>query len=172
MTETLKSELPTWNRMLEQLDHEAPRHVLAFDPGETTGFARFEDGLLTWSEELDTPTVMSSATMLNRLIGNKPSTRALGDVEVVVENYQVFKWRAKQHVGDTLHTPRMIGCIETICALKNISLTKQTPQNAKGFVTDAKMKAWHMYVPGQPHARDAIRHGIFYVLFHKQSNPN
>ncbi len=167
---------PTWSDVLEHLKHSPPKHVLAFDPGETTGFARFEDGYLTWSEQLNTPTVMSSATMLNRLITAGPYGQDGRYIlpEVVVENYQVFKWRAKQHVGDTLHTPRMIGCIETICALKNISLTKQTPQNAKTFVTDDKMKAWNMYVPGQPHARDAIRHGIFYVLFHKQlnSNPN
>jgi hypothetical protein len=97
---------------------------------------------------------------------------ALGSPQVVVENYQVYKWRMKEHVGDTLHTPRLIGCIETLCALNSIRPTKQLAQNAKRFVTDEKLKAWDMYVKGRPHARDAIRHGIFYILFHKSTPTN
>lgn len=160
---------PTWPVMLVNAKQKSPpKHLLCFDPGETTGFARFEDGNLTWYEQLATPTVMESAGLLNDIISN---AHLLGPPQVVVENYQVFKWRMKQHVGDTLHTPRLIGCIETLCALNNIHPTKQTPQNAKKFVTDEKLKAWDMYVKGKPHARDAIRHGIFYILFHKGPKP-
>lgn len=162
------SNLPTWEVMLQQLKHKPCTHLLAFDPGETTGFARFQNGNLVWSEQLETLTVTGSARMLDDMLVDNP----FGSPQVVVENYQVFKWRAKQHVGDTLHTPRLIGCIETLCALRGISLTKQTPQNVKTFVTDGKLKAWNMYVKGLPHARDAIRHGIFYTLFHKPINPN
>ncbi len=154
------TDIPTWvNMLLATTDRKPPKMLLSFDPGETTGFARFQDGHLTWHEELKTPTVHDAAPILASLI--TPLCK------VVVENYQVYKWRQKQHVGDTLHTPRIIGCIETLCALQGHKPAKQTAQNAKGFVTDEKLKAWGMYVKGQPHARDAIRHAAFYILFHK-----
>jgi hypothetical protein len=153
-------DILAWPDLLLAADRKPPKMLLAFDPGETTGFARFEKGRLTWYEELKTLTVHDAVPVLSPLIK--------GQCNVVVENYQVYKWRAKQHVGDTLHTPRLIGCIETLCALRGIRPTKQTAQNAKGFVTDEKLKAWGMYVKGKPHTRDAIRHGIFYLLFHKQ----
>ncbi len=152
-------DIPAWPDLLLEAGRKPPKMLLSFDPGETTGFARFESGVLTWYEELKTHTVHDAAPILDPLI--TPNCR------VVVENYQVYKWRAKQHVGDTLHTPRLIGCIETLCALRGIRPTKQTAQNAKGFVTDQKLKAWNMYVKGKPHVRDAVRHGIFYLLFHK-----
>ncbi len=155
--------IPAWEELLKQAEREPPEMLLAFDPGETTGFARFEHGDLTWSEQLATHTIHAATPSLDILITSK--------CEVVVENYQVYKWRAKEHVGDTLHTPRLIGCIETLCAQQGFRPTKQLAQNAKRFVTDEKLKAWGMYVKGKPHARDAIRHGIFYLLFHKEVNP-
>jgi hypothetical protein len=151
--------------MLVNAKKKIPKHLLCFDPGETTGFERFVDGHLVWSEELKTHTIAPGTHIINPLIG---TAYKLGSpVEVVVENYQVYKWKMKQHVGDTLHTARLIGCIETLCALYDIPLTKQLAQNAKKFATDEKLKAWDMYPKGQRHARDAIRHGILYILFNK-----
>ncbi len=152
-----------WDDLLLALDRQPPKMLLSFDPGETTGFARFERGRLTWSEQLATHTVHDGTPILDTLIGP--------ECKVVVENYQVYKWRAKEHVGDTLHTPRLIGCIETLCSLQGIRPTKQMAQNAKQFVTDEKLKHWGFYVKGKPHERDAIRHGIFYLLFHKELKP-
>ncbi len=151
---------PTWEVMLANaIRRPPPKRLASFDPGETTGYALFGDGVLMHCEEIPTLTVHDASPVLAGLITYQR--------EVVVENYQVYKWRMKQHVGDTLHTPRLIGCIETLCALSGIRPVKQLAQNAKKFVTDEKLKAWDMYVKGKPHARDAIRHGIFYLLFHK-----
>ncbi len=151
---------PTWVVMLANAKRQPPPKLLiVFDPGETTGYAFFQDGILTQYKEIPTPTIHDATPVLARLV--TPYR------EVVVENYQVYKWRMKQHVGDTLHTPRLIGCIETLCALNDILPTKQLAQNAMKFATDEKLKAWGMYVKGKPHARDAIRHGILYLLFHK-----
>ncbi len=156
-------DIPAWSDLLLALDKKPPKMLLSFDPGETTGFARFEYGKLTWYEQLKTHTVHDACDPLNQLIAP--------NCKVVVENYQVYKWKSEQHIGDTLHTPRLIGCIETLCALQGYRPTKQMAQNAKRFVTDDKLKHWNMYKKGQPHARDAIRHGIFYILFHKGVKP-
>jgi hypothetical protein len=38
---------------------------------------------------------------------------------------------------------------------------------AKGFVTDEKLKAWGFYQKGVRHARDSIRHACYFLLFDK-----
>lgn len=159
-----KGAYPSWDVMLANAARRPlppPERLVALDPGETTGYAEFVSGLLVYHEELKTFDIPTAVGPLEVILIGAPA--------VVVENYQVYKWRMKQHVGDTLHTPRLIGCIETLCALSGIRPTKQLAQNAKKFVTDEKLKAWDMYVKGKPHARDAIRHGIFYLLFHKSA---
>ena len=35
---------------------------------------------------------------------------------------------------------------------------------AKGFVTDAKLKEWGLWQDGLRHSRDAIRHGIYFLV--------
>lgn len=39
-----------------------------------------------------------------------------------------------------------------------IYITAQTPAQAKGFATDARLKGWDLWIPGQRHARDSLRH--------------
>ena len=40
-------------------------------------------------------------------------------------------------------------------------------QQAKGFVTDAKLKEWGMWDIGHKHARDACRHCVYYLVSQK-----
>jgi hypothetical protein len=85
--------------------------------------------------------------------------------EVVMEDYKVYPHYAKQHIGSSLLTPRLIGMIETICSQRDIPYHKQMAGEPKQFVTDSKLRAWGFYAIGLKHARDALRHGCFYILF-------
>lgn len=42
----------------------------------------------------------------------------------------------------------------------------QTPAQAKGFATNEKLKRAAWWVPGQDHARDALRHLLTYLCVH------
>jgi len=150
------TDLPTWEEMVASVP-TTEEDLLALDPGETTGYAIFSSGTLKDHGQVDTLTVTQSVDLLYIFIS--------GRTHVVVENYQVYSWKLKEHKFSTLHTPRLIGCIETLCKLEGIGLSKQTAQNAKKFVTDEKLKEWGMWIKGRPHARDAIRHGIYYTIF-------
>jgi hypothetical protein len=85
--------------------------------------------------------------------------------EVVMEDYRVYAHRVQQHMGSALLTPRLIGAIENMCITIGIPYHKQMAGEAKQFVTDVKLKSWGMYPAGLKHARDAIRHGCYYIIF-------
>jgi hypothetical protein len=137
--------------------------LVSLDPGETTGYAVWhvtnhgaellEQGQLkTWP--------MSSALMaLDELfVRVKP-------IHVVHETYAVYEWKTDSHAWSQVPTLRIIGMIETLCLQKYITYSDQTAQVAKNFCTDAKLEAWNFYAKGMRHARDAVRHGAYYILF-------
>lgn len=133
--------------------------VVGLDPGETTGACAFKGKEMLDARQLPTGLVGKGATeILNYLLAWEPSI-------VVMEDYKVYAWKTKDHAWASLHTPRLIGAIEFICYRHDCPIQKQMAQQAKGFCTDDKLKAWGLYLPGQRHSRDAIRHAVYYLLF-------
>jgi hypothetical protein len=87
---------------------------------------------------------------------------------VIYENYRVYEHKLSRHANSEVYTLRLVGVIEYLCEVQhNIPFYNQMAHQAKGFVTDEKLKAWNMYQTGQKHARDSIRHGIYFLLFDK-----
>jgi hypothetical protein len=41
----------------------------------------------------------------------------------------------------------------------------RSAKGVKKFVTDEKLRAWGLFVEGQGHAMDAVRHGCHGLLF-------
>lgn len=133
--------------------------VIGIDPGETTGVCVFLGATLIQWDQLKTKEVPTgAATLCNFITCQKPDV-------VVMEMYRVYSWKAEDHSWHNLHTPRLIGAVEYICHILDIPLIQQTAQQAKGFCTDEKLAAWNLYQPGQKHARDSIRHAVYYLLF-------
>ena len=134
--------------------------LLTFDPGETTGFAWFKGSKLTDFGELRTRNATEWTPEIGMQLFVDPDV-------VVVESYRVYKWRTQQHAWSDLLTARLIGGIQTLVAEQfgDVPCIMQSAQNAKQFVTDDKLKEWDLYVKGKKHARDAIRHGAYYLLF-------
>ncbi len=137
--------------------------VLALDPGKTTGYCVFIGYTLHQSGQIDTSTITEgSKAILGLITGHKPNL-------VVVEDYRVYSWKAKQHSFSDLHTSRLIGSVETLCALNNLpEPVKQMAGTVKQFCSNERLEEWGFYVKGQPHARDAIRHACYYILFNKE----
>ncbi len=133
--------------------------ILSFDPGHTTGWASYFDGILTDSGQIDTTSISACLDSAQPLFHTyKPNV-------VVMEDYRVYKWRAKEHIGSPMLTTRIIGCLETLAIQDFVNFViKQPAHIAKNFCTDRKLKEWGYYDQGK-HARDAIRHGCYYILF-------
>jgi hypothetical protein len=134
--------------------------TLCFDPGHTTGWAAFSQFDLISSGEIDTDDMSKATHEVELLISEYQP-----DV-IVIEDYRVYKWRAKHHAGSDMLTTRVIGCIETLAIMCQIPhIVKQPAHIAKGFCKDIKLREWDMYQKGHKHARDAIRHGCYFLLF-------
>ena len=145
------------------LEQEGTPHyegsLLSLDPGGTTGWAYFKNLEMITCGQLDTNEVGQSFEEIQKLC------QQYSIFELVYEDYRVYKWKAKQHAGSQLHTTRVIGAIESVCHVNNIGWINQPANVAKGFCTDKRLKDWGLWIEGQKHARDAIRHACYYILF-------
>lgn len=133
--------------------------LLALDPGETTGWAFFQGEDLIESGQVKGMTVPECYVQLSKIIDK------MYPHFIVIEDYKVYGWKTKDHAWSELFTPRLIGALE--CYISGVGcfmFRKQMAQQAKGFCTDDKLKAWGLWPEGR-HARDAVRHAVYYLLF-------
>lgn len=127
-------------------------YVLAVDPGGTTGWAfrRPQDGVISGQDDFN-----SFVYDADRLVRNQ--------VDVVVcERYVI--------TAETLRKSRQTTALEVIgflrgaCYINGAEFVLQSPGDAKRFATDERLKSAGWYVPGQPHANDAARHLLLYLV--------
>lgn len=154
-----------------------PFGLIGLDPGETTGWAYF---LLSSDNQFlprihlhacgqaKTPTIEDAIPALPYIDTGITDPEA-ENVHVVIEDYKVYGWKRDQHSWASLHTPKLIGCIQTLCYKSGIDYTMQMAIQGKDFCTDEKLQEWGFYEKGHRHARDAIRHCCSWLLFDKQA---
>jgi hypothetical protein len=145
--------------------------LLCIDPGETTGYSRFEcsAGFMACVEQgqLVTPTVQKFTDEFRSLIIAKRPTF------VVYEEYRVYPWLLKQHGFSDIPTLRMVGAIQAIVHIEGIQAHGQIAMHPKNFVTNIKLKAWGLdETHANRHAADSKRHGIYWLCFGNAGDPN
>lgn len=140
--------------------------ILAFDPGETTGYCCFattmDEAKIAQAGQIKTwPMEEAVASLTDIIVKMQPD-------KIVFESYQVYEWKADDHSWSQIPTVQVIGCLQTLCIQMGIPYKTQTAQVAKQFCTDEKLEAWGYWMKGYRHARDAIRHGCYFLLFGQQ----
>jgi len=139
---------------------KAPERLLVLDPGHTTGWTLFVNGKI--ANHGQAATERDGWECIDMLFTDTQPTM------VVYENYRVYAHKLERHSNSEVYTLRLVGVIEYLCDVKfGIPRYNQMAHQAKGFVTDEKLKAWGFYVPSMKHARDAIRHACYFLLFDK-----
>jgi hypothetical protein len=158
------TNLPSIAQFGTQLKSELLQaRILAFDPGETVGWALMDSGVLKASGQVRTTEfTQEQINDLKMLIS--PQSPAF----VAYESYRVYSWKTDDHAWNEVHTAQIIGVIRAECLEYSIPYVMQTAQVAKQFVTDEKLIAWGLWKKGEKHARDAIRHAVYAALFGKQ----
>lgn len=134
--------------------------ILTLDPGETTGWSLWEEGQLV---EAGQEATGQNPALMVEFIRAVDDQHALSTV--VYEEYRIRPNKASQHIGSEVITIQHIGAIKVATDMMDITAVKQTAGMAKGFATDQKLKRWGLFQTGQKHANDAVRHGVYYILF-------
>lgn len=155
-----------FNDLFERLrgTKKVPHKLICFDPGKTTGWATFVDGKLDKTGHIE-------ACYDDHNIDVSPILKVLQEEQpdyILYEDYKVYAHKLSRHTFNPVFTLRLIGAIEAYCQMHNIPSHKQMAVTAKNFVTDEKLKSWGFWETGMRHARDAIRHGCYFLLFYKK----
>lgn len=131
---------------------EKPSSYLSIDPGDTLGWAEFDDrgNVQGFGQESD--------VNFTEFITDKLHS---GLKAVIVEKYVVFQKKALAHSGSDMKTSKMIGKIELLADMRKVPVILQPssiyPIGAKwgGFDIPRNHSISHQYV--------AVAHGIYYL---------
>ena len=84
---------------------------------------------------------------------------------VICEDYRVYAHKLERHANSQVVTLRLIGGIDYVCRfMMELPLAYAMAVSAKGFITDDRLKDWGMWQPSMKHSRDAIRHGLYFLI--------
>lgn len=143
--------------------------LITLDPGETTGWSKWIDGVLLASGQLETSDIRNSVKPIQKWIGQQTGRDELdvGDyhlypVQFIMEEYRIYGWKTESHAWSTVHTIKLIGLFETLLTQWGISYQFQGAGLAKTFADDDKLTSWGFWKRGEKHARDALRHAIYF----------
>lgn len=135
---------------------------LSLDPGLSTGYATFDANgdLITFgtlkggSEDL--------YPFLRRLVFKLALDFSLEyKLDVIIEDYKLYPWKAMSQVWDSLETVRLIGAVQFWANLHEFPVHLQEP-NVKGIA----YKWAGISVPKNhalSHETDAFVHGVYYL---------
>lgn len=127
--------------------------VVAFDPGDTTGIAWFNDERqLAGFDQIPYDEVPQWWQ----------STMADKDLDaVVIEDFVLFSKRAKQQSGSRMKASQVIGMLKALAALKNAKVIMQPSSILPIGLKQAGLKMPHNH--SETHKYAAYVHGFFYL---------
>jgi hypothetical protein len=152
---------------MNEEDCEHGFQVVSFDPGGTTGWAVISvhpdavgpdpevhivgeyGNVLWWTAGEFTGKQDDQADAMVSLCEEWP------EAHLVTENFKLRQLNAEL-------SPVELNAILRH-RLRPRVVAKQHAGLAMGTVPDERQKAWGLWVPGKPHARDALKHGITYL---------
>jgi hypothetical protein len=132
--------------------------ILSIDPGETTGWAVWENGELVNQGQDDHTDFLDTLESLLQAVheGQGPDLDLL-----VVEEYRLRQSASKAMVGNTFLTCEIIGVIGWLARKFTVGVAYQTPAQKDWWDND-KLKRAGLYARGLDHSRDAVRHGLYF----------
>ncbi len=135
--------------------------LITFDPGQTTGYSIWHNQKLIEADQIATFPLNNCVLTLKKFLQFNTSPQVY-ETHVRIEEYRVYQHMTESHAHNDMHTSRLIGCLETLCVQLHIPYSMCGAGLAKTFATDDKLEAWNFWIKAQKHARDAIRHGIYF----------
>jgi hypothetical protein len=163
---------PTYDEILASLDEEEPDgfQVISLDPGGTTGWAIFQVHPEAMTGDVSIP------VMANIEWWDAGEFTGLQDDQIDQILTMVGEWPHARLVTEDFHLRQVNAVLDPVeinailrWACRPRYWVKQQGSLAMGTVTDDRQKAWGYWVPGKPHARDAIKHNITFLKRRKEA---
>jgi hypothetical protein len=151
------------------LDDPESYQVVSFDPGGTTGWAIFQvhpeamtgdpellvfDNIEWWTAGEFTGGINEQADEMVELCESWPAAR------LVTEGFKLRQLNAEL---SPVELNAIVGW-----AVRPRYFVKQNAALAMGEVPDDRQKTWGFWVPGKPHARDAVKHNLTFLRRKKE----
>lgn len=125
--------------------------ILSIDPGLTCGFA-------SWTSNFDERSAWEAKLTHDQFID------ALNEFLPDIIICESFVHTQRTNVD---YTPvEFIGLTKWFASRRNVALEFQTPAYGKAFFDNDKLKHMRIYLPGKPHAMDALRHLLQFKVKH------
>lgn len=136
-------------------------NVFCVDPGVTTGWALLRGLALPQDEN-------SIDMLCGQFMGSEDQQAldmakiidTIGKCVVVIEDFVPQQLNKDRHF---LSPIRVTAKLELLLYQRNLQCTKQMPSTAKATIKDDYMREIGLWTPGQPHANDAVRHGLLFL---------
>ena len=141
--------------------------LICVDPGKISGLA-----LIDFST--GTPNIIEAVELSQQdaCIWIRDKIESEGTSKVVCEDFIISNRTAKMKTSDTRHSLEIIGMIRYFCLLNKTPLILQTPVHMKKFFSGWSLKDFGLWVKGGAgHKRDALRHGVVYLLSTNRWDP-
>jgi hypothetical protein len=148
---------------------EQPGVIVAVDPGGTTGIAWWKPNAPEGTSHYGTEQVPACDTEggLRSLLYHVGVWLAEATpAYLVVERFEFRQEDSQMRSKIDYTAAEVIGALRAlVCDRQGVTLVKQGAAQAKGFWTDDKIQKLALWVPGQKHAMDAMRHLLAHRLF-------
>lgn len=144
--------------------------VIALDPGGTTGWSLFQVHPDAMTGDPDIP-VMSNVEWWTAGEFSGPQVQQIDQIMELVAS-----WPAARLVTEGFQLRQLNAQLDPVeinavlrWAVRPRYWVAQNPSLAMSTVTDDRQKAWGFWLPGKPHARDAIKHNITFLKRKKEA---
>lgn len=147
--------------------------IMALDPGGTTGWARFDpNNTAIYCGQLCGAHQLELYDFLRSVLGNAKHSAFQQNtpMQIVCESFQFRQFTGFDKSKVELDSVEYIGVVKLFSQSYGVPVQFQTASLAKHFVSDEKLKRMDWYKPtaGLVHARDALRHIIYYLVVTKK----
>lgn len=137
-----------------------PTHLIAFDPGDTTGVAIVQGG-----KPISTYTI-SMQCMINTIATKTSVFYTWKKTSIwIAEDFLLYPAKAAGQAFSKIPSAQVLGMLSVAAAMANKQLILQRASDVKQFATDDRIRSWGWNVQHMStHERDAIRHALFYLF--------
>jgi len=123
--------------------------IHAYDPGETTGHAIYNASNHKFVTAGDFPDMQEVG------MWGQPDL-------VIIEAFKLYSWKANSKKWSSFPEVEVIGALKFWCLRNNVKFVEQGA-DCKQLFSDDKLKALNLWKSYSRHARDAMRHALYYT---------